>query len=174
MHYPIEPHAPSLPILQQQQTGSTPAKASLPYAVVTNIPDRTSLEALSAESDWTLREREHAMLVHDADKYEACFYKAMKAFVLAVVVDVAVKGGLPVAQALLERYDLPLLNDGMLSGGRLQEPQPFSGDDRDSGVAAASSRARGMARQRSGLSCDGVRQAVQHGRIRQLVSRPLP
>jgi hypothetical protein len=40
----------------------------------------------------------------------------MKAFIFAVIIDVAVNGGLPVAQALLRRYELPPLNDSMLSG----------------------------------------------------------
>jgi len=79
-------------------------------------PTDPVIQTTRAQSTWTLGEREHALLVHDADKHEARFYTAMKAFIITAVVDVAVNGGLPVAQALLQRYDLPLLNDGMLSG----------------------------------------------------------
>jgi hypothetical protein len=108
------PNAPPIPRVRPSQipvSVTAPAEQSPLIGEVLAPSDSTS-----SASQWTLGEREHALLVRDADKYEARLYKAMKAFIFAVILDVAVNGGLPVAQALLRRYELPPLNDSMLSG----------------------------------------------------------
>ncbi len=64
----------------------------------------------------TSAQRENDFIMRRADKYEGRLYLAIKGFIAAFLFDVAVNGGLPVAQALLHKFELPLLNDRMLSG----------------------------------------------------------
>jgi hypothetical protein len=103
-------NSPSSPIAIQL----TPLEHSAPLDGDIVAPNYAPLKNTESPK-LTLGEREHELLMRYADKYEVRFYSAMKAFVYAALLDVAVNGGLPVAQAVLRRYELPLLPEVMLS-----------------------------------------------------------
>jgi hypothetical protein len=81
-------------------------------AGITRLDEATD-RTPNAFSDGNL---EHRYLVHRADRYEDRLFKAVVAYLCACGLVVVLKAGLPIAQALLHRYDLPPLDERLLTG----------------------------------------------------------
>lgn len=118
----------SLPFDSDEPYVPTPADAAtearLEIPPITNMPTPVTVDAvelvstgiISASPPPSEAQRENAYIMRKYDKLEGRLFYALLAFVGTFLLDVAVHGGLPIAQAWLKKNDMPAVDDVFISG----------------------------------------------------------